>query len=103
MDTQIKTPTAASSLVPSLAVGCGALAVAGAVFTYWLVVPGLLLGLAAIVLGLLSRRAGEHAYGAAAISLGLVALFLVPSVLYVVDEAESWGRDCALQRAKPDC
>ena len=103
MNTQTTTPTATSSVIPSLAVGCGALGVAGAVFTYWLLVPGVLLGVAAIVLGLLSRRAGKHAHGAAALSLGIAALLLVPSVLYIVDDAEAWGRDCALHPANPDC
>lgn len=103
MDTYTSTPPTTSSAIPSIAVGCGALGVAGAVFAYWLIVPGLLFGVAAIALGLRSRRVGEPAWGGAALALGIVALLLVPSVLYVVDEAESWGRDCALRPSNPDC
>ena len=81
--------------MPRAAVACGVLAVLGAVVTYWLVVPGLLFGLAAIVLGWRARH--EHVQlGSVAMTLGVVAMLLVPAVIQVANEAEDWGRDCAL-------
>lgn len=81
--------------------GCGVFAALSAVWVYWLVVPGILFGIAAIVLGAIARREGPSEPATVAIILGIVALLLVPSVLFVADEAESYGRDCALDPA--DC
>lgn len=86
-----------------VAIALGALGIAAAVWAYWLVVPGVLLGIAAVVVGVRERRRGAHDAGGIAIALGVVALFLVPSVLFMVDGAEEWGRDCALHPANPDC
>ena len=83
---------------------CGILGVIGAVWAYWMVVPGLLLGAAAIVLGWLARRNGDREVGSVAIALGIVAILAVPSVLVVADSAEEWGRDCALDPSHdPNC
>jgi hypothetical protein len=90
-------------LLPGFALGCAVLAVATAVLMYWLVIPGALLGAAAVALGVRLHRSGGRTLGAATISLGVAALFLVPSVLYVTGEAEDWGRDCALNPTNPDC
>jgi hypothetical protein len=88
---------------PTIALGCGIVGVVGAVVTYWLVVPGLLLGLAAIVFGWRARRA-HHEFGTVAITLGVVAMLLVPAVLSVAHESEEWGRDCALHpESDPNC
>ena len=95
--------TQAPTLLPGFALGCAVLAVATAVWMYWLVVPGALFGAAAIALGVRLHRGGGRTLGAAAISLGIAALFLVPSVLYVTGEAEEWGRGCALNPTNPDC
>ncbi len=103
MNTQTRVRSTTTSALPAMAVACGALAVVGAVLTYWLVVPGALFGVAAVVLGVRAERRGDRAHGAAAIALGVAALFLVPSVLFVVDDAENWGRDCALNPSNPDC
>lgn len=81
----------------------GALGILAAVWAYWLIVPGVLFGVAAIALGVRSRRRAPDELGTVAIALGIVALFLVPSVLVVVDGAEDWGRDCALNPSNPDC
>ena len=97
--TRIPGPT----LLPGFALGCAVLAVATAVWMYWLVIPGALLGAAAVALGVRLHRSGGRTLGAATISLGVAALFLVPSLLYVTGEAEDWGRDCALNPTNPDC
>jgi len=36
-------------------------------------------------------------------ALGIVSVLVVPSVLFVVADAEDWGRDCALNPTNPDC
>jgi hypothetical protein len=83
----------------SIALGCGVLGVLAAVWAYWLILPGLILGAVAVVLGWRARRArrdGGSERGSVAMALGIVAILLVPSVLVAVDGAEKWGRDCAL-------
>ncbi|HEX5616435.1 MAG TPA: hypothetical protein VFZ83_14875 [Acidimicrobiia bacterium] len=84
------------------AVACAVLAVLTALWLYWMVVPGLLFGIAAIVLGWRSRRDGGSELGSAALAVGIVAVLLVPSVLFIADEAEEWGRDCVVDPG-PDC
>jgi len=87
-----------------VALGCGILGVAAAVWAYWLILPGLILGSVAIVLGWLTRRNGSQEGGSVAVALGIAAILLVPSVLFIADGAESWGRDCALDPTHdPNC
>ena len=81
----------------------GALGALAAVWAYWLLVPGILLSIAAIALGIRARRRSSREAGSVAIALGIVALLLVPSVLVIVDAAEDWGRGCALNPSNPDC
>jgi len=89
---------------PSIALACGVLGVLAAVWAYWLVVPGVILGAVAVVLGWRSRRNGVNELGSVAIALGIVAILLVPSVLSVTHDAENWGRDCALEPTHdPNC
>jgi hypothetical protein len=38
-----------------------------------------------------------------AVTLGIVALLLVPSVLLIVDEAEDFARDCAIHPSGEGC
>jgi hypothetical protein len=85
------------------AVASGALGIAAAVWAYWLVAPGLVFGIIAVVLGAGSHRRGARVAGSVAVALGIVAVLLVPSVLFVVAEAEDWGRHCALDPTNPDC
>jgi hypothetical protein len=75
---------------------CGVLGVVTAFVMYWMVLPGLLFGLAAIVLGWRARRGGRQELGSVAMTLGVVAILLVPAFLSATDNAEGWGRDCAL-------
>lgn len=77
-----------------IALGCGVLGVVAAVWIYWLVVPGVVLGIAAVLLGWRSRRGRASEPASVAIALGLVAILLVPSVMAIADSAENWGRDC---------
>ena len=89
---------------PKIAVACGVLGVLAAVWAYWMIVPGLILGAVAVLLGWRSRRGGGSELGSVAIALGVVAILLVPSVLSITNEAEKWGRDCALQPTlDPNC
>jgi hypothetical protein len=84
-------------------VAFGALGALAAVWAYWMLVPGVVFGIAAIVLGVRTRRRSSREAGSVAIALGIVALLLVPSVLVIVDAAEDWGRGCALNPSNPDC
>jgi hypothetical protein len=87
-----------------IALACGILGVAAAVWVYWLILPGVTLGAVAVGLGWLTRRSGNREGGGVAIALGIAAILLVPSVLFIADAAESWGRDCALDPAHdPNC
>jgi len=88
---------------PTVALACGVLAVLAAVWIYWLVLPGVIFGVAAVVLGWRARRHGGREVGSVALTLGIVAVLLVPTVNAIADDAEDWGRDCALQPAKSDC
>ena len=83
---------------------CGVLGVVAAVWVYWLVLPGVILGAVAVVLGWRARRKGASERGSVALALGIVAILLVPSVLAVAEGAEDWGRDCALDPTHdPNC
>ena len=80
----------------SIALACGVLGVLAAVWAYWLIVPGVILGAVAVALGLRIRRDESGQRGSVAVALGIVAILLVPSVLAVANDAENWGRDCAV-------
>ena len=87
-----------------IALACGVLGVVLAVWAYWLILPGLILGAVAVVLGWRTRRKESSERGAVAMALGIVAILLVPSVMAVADGAEDWGRDCALDPTHdPNC
>jgi hypothetical protein len=86
-----------------VALACGVLGVLTAVWIYWLVLPGVILGIAAVVLGWRARRKGAGEIGSVALTLGIVAVLLVPSVIAIANDAENWGRDCALHPAQSDC
>jgi hypothetical protein len=95
---------AASSRVTIAAVVAGVAGVAAAFVLYWMVVPGVVLGLTAVALGAKSRRQGRKEVGSVAITLGIVAMLAVPAFLSTADVAEDWGRDCALDPSHdPNC
>ena len=88
----------------SIALACGVLGVLAALWVYWLILPGVILGAVAVVLGWRTRRNGGSELGSVAMTLGIVAILLVPSVLVIADQAEDWGRDCALDPTHdPNC
>jgi hypothetical protein len=86
------------------AIAAGVCGLASTFLMYWLVLPGIVLGAAAVVLGIQSRRAGWREAGSVAIALGVVAILAVPAFLVTADGAEDWGRDCALDPTHdPNC
>ncbi len=88
----------------SIALACGVLGVLAALWIYWLILPGVILGAVAVVLGWRARRNGGSEIGSVAMTLGIVAILLVPSVLVIADSAEDWGRDCVLDPTHdPNC
>ncbi len=87
-----------------IALAFGVLGVLAAVWVYWLILPGVILGAAAVVLGWRTRRNGGSERGSVAMALGIVAILLVPSAWSIADSAEDWGRDCALDPTHdPNC
>lgn len=87
-----------------IALACGVLGLVSASIMYWLIVPGVVFGVAAVVLGRLVRRRGSREVGSVAMTLGVVAILLVPASLFTADNAEEWGRDCALHpESDPNC
>lgn len=83
------------------AVASATLGLVAAAFVYWLVLPAVVFGGTAVVLGVLSRRNGGlgkrgHDLATVAICLGAVAVLLTPVVLMVAQDGEDWGRSCAL-------
>ncbi len=93
-----------STKTPSIALACGVLGVLAAVWAYWMIIPGVILGAVAVVLGWRTRRNGGSELGSVAMTLGIVAILLVPSVIVVANWAEDWGRDCALDPTHdPNC
>ena len=101
--TTITTTTTTSDLAPTAAVACGVLGVLAAVWTYWLVMPAVVFGVAAIALGVGGRRRGSREAGSVALTLGIVALLALPSVIVVVDGESDYARNCALNPPDPDC
>jgi O-antigen ligase len=93
-----------SSRNQPIALACGVLGALAAVWTYWMILPGVILGVVAVVLGWRIRRNEGNQRGSVAMALGIVAILLVPSVLVVTSNAEHWGRDCALDPTHdPNC
>ena len=83
------------------ALGTAVLGVAAVIVAYWLVLPPVVLGLTAVVLGVIARRraalgARAHDIATVAVCLGAVAMLFTPVVLMQTSAAEDWGRDCAL-------
>ena len=101
---QIGSKQQISSKTEWIALACGVLGVVAAVWVYWMILPGVMLGAVAVVLGWRTRRNGGSERGSVAMSLGIVAILLVPSTLFIAGGAEDWGRDCALDPTHdPNC
>jgi len=82
------------------AIACAVLGLAALVMAYWLVLPSIVFGIGAIVLGVMARRrSGDTQPGrdraTIAVTLGVVAVLMTPVILMHTAEAEDWGRDCA--------
>ncbi len=89
-----------------VALGCGVVAVLSAALflAFWLLLPGVLFSIAAIVCGAIARRKGGPSEMATiGITLGIVAILLVPTVVLVWDAGHNDGRDCALNPHWEDC
>ncbi|MDW3217551.1 MAG: hypothetical protein R8F63_02970 [Acidimicrobiales bacterium] len=86
-----------------MAIACGVLAVLAAVWAFWLVIPAVVFGLAAVFLGLRTRRRGSREAGSVALTLGIVALLVLPSVILIVDGESDYARNCALNPTDSDC
>ncbi len=84
-----------------VALASAVLGLAALIVAYWLIVPSVVLGGAAVGMGLVARRrAGRGAQAReiaiVALSLGAVAVLFTPVTLLHTGDAERWGRDCAL-------
>ena len=94
--------------LPVAALACGVVAIVAAAIAFWLIVPAVVLGLAAVFLGLRGRkRAGVDPRGrelaAAGIALGVAAILLLPAMHAVSKGGESFGRGCAINPTNPYC
>lgn len=83
------------------ALASAALGIAAVIVAYWMVVPSIVLGLVAVIVGVIARRRGvpgarAHDIATVAVSLGAAAMLFTPVVLMHTSAAEDWGRDCAL-------
>lgn len=95
------------SPLPVVALACGALAVLLAIAMFWLIIPSILLGGAAIVLAVRVRQnAGSSVrsreLSAAGMALGLAGMLYVPGGWIISEGAEDYGRDCAIAPSS-DC
>ena len=84
-----------------VALASAVLGLAALIAAYWLVVPSVVLGGAAVGMGLVARRrAGRGArareIATVALTLGAVAVLFTPVTLMHTGDAERWGRDCAI-------
>lgn len=90
---------------PLIALVCGAIAALLSVAMFWMIVPSVGLGIAAIVLGLRSKSgdAGKgREFAAAAVALGIVAILGTGGSWITSAAGEDYGRDCALN-PQDDC
>jgi uncharacterized membrane protein len=94
-------PRSADSLA-LWALGSAALGVVSVIVIYWAIVPAVLFGLVAVIVGLMARQRADRGGRArdiamVAVCLGAVAMLFTPVVLMHTHAAEDWGRDCALR------
>ncbi len=84
------------------------LAVLSAAAAFWLVLPLVLLGVAAVGLGLRARRSvglpvRARELAAAGMAFGLAGMLYVPAGYVISEGGEQFGRDCALQPDGEHC
>ncbi len=108
MDTDSKSrpDETSQSRMPIVALACGALAVLLAIAMFWLIIPPILLGAAAIILAVRVRRnpgssVRSRELAAAGMALGLAGMLYVPGGWIISEGGESYGRDCAINPS--DC
>lgn len=99
---------ASQGRLPVAALACGVLGVLLAIVAFWLILPSILLGIAAIVLAVRVRRnAGasikSRELAAAGMALGLAAILFVPGAWAISEGGEDFGRDCALKPSGSNC
>lgn len=99
---EVRNPAALAAIVVAV------LAVAALVVMYWFPPPSAVLGLGAVVLGVVGRSRAIHGRGSrdiavAAIVLGVVAILGNGLVQQVKSDSEEFGRHCAAQPTDPDC
>ncbi len=100
----IEPDSSARSSADSLAIWAlvsAALGLVAVIVAYWMVLPGVVLGLVAVIVGVIARRRAARGGRArdiatVAVCLGAVAMLFTPVVLLQTSAAQDWGRDCAL-------
>lgn len=101
MDTEAESSARRADSLAMWALIIALLGVAAVIVAYWLIVPPVVLGLIAVIIGVIARRrvapgARAHDFATVAVCLGAVAMLFTPVVLTHTSAAEDWGRDCAL-------
>ncbi len=94
--------------LPVVSLVCGVLAVLLAIAMFWLIIPPVLLGIAATVLAVKVRKnpgssGRAREFAAAGMALGLAAILFVPGAYLISEGGEEYGRDCALMPNDSDC
>ncbi len=110
MNTDLIREVRPSDTLAGVGLALAVLALLGAAFVYWLVVPGVVLGAAAATLGFIARRRaiaggrGSRDLAVVVITLGVVAILFTPVVMMASKAGEDWGRSCALDpQHDPNC
>ena len=101
MDTDPDRSVRSADSLARWALVSAALGVVAVIIAYWLILPSVVLGLVAVIVGVIARRRAAHGARArdiatVAVCLGAVAMLFTPVVLVHTSAAEDWGRDCAL-------
>lgn len=101
MNTEADNPARSADSLALWALVSATLGVVALIVAYWMVVPAVLLGLVAVIVGVIARRravlgARARDIATVAVCLGAVAMLFTPVLLAHTSAAENWGRDCAL-------
>ena len=85
---------------------CAACALAALGVLYWMWIPSIILGAAAIGLGVVARprtSGSRRDLVVASIAVGAVALLFTPVLNIAADDGFEWGQHCAAQPSDPNC